>query len=188
MGEGSGMSETYFHSAVISMSDTKIKPFSNFHFWNTSVHSCCRIVINGYERSCARHLKTGLSIVPETWNTYRKHWPQLLVYPTSFIHIRLRFPFLHVALCFRANLFLFLLIFSRELPGKDTMAFTPCTSNRINKDSKKCTLAVERYYPVMRAMVGFWQEVFVTREYDCCHIATGRGSKRVLLSHGEVLH
>ena len=33
MGECSGVSETYSHSAVISMSDTKIKPVSNFHFW-----------------------------------------------------------------------------------------------------------------------------------------------------------
>ena len=37
------MNETYLHSAVTSMSDTKIKPFSSFHFWTT--RACIFLVV-----------------------------------------------------------------------------------------------------------------------------------------------
>ena len=126
--------ETYLHSIVVSMSDTKIKPFAGFQ--DARVHFCCKVVINGRKSSCAKRLE-----IKE--NPGRKDTNLSYSSPTSFIHSRLGFPFsnnISILLAFgpfpfKATFHFFVLIFSRQ-PGNDTMA---CTSNRINNEMYSCS-------------------------------------------------
>ena len=54
---------------------------SGFHFWTRLVHSCCRVVINGYERSCAWRLQSALL----SFFQHPSHLPFL--YSRHFIHV-----------------------------------------------------------------------------------------------------
>ena len=130
----SDVNETY-HITIISMSDAKIKPFSSFHFWT---RRACTFLLqkqqnwdNGYERSCARRLEIGSSIVPKDLE-YMTLTSIARVSNTLHLQSALLSPIFTFFSKLTSKSFSLSLVGTRRLPGKDTIVeFKSCTSNRI---------------------------------------------------------